>query len=185
MWAIIGLRYTLHPTKSCVLHINQSGDDSLSQFHLCGEQMNTVDEVTHLGITRRSDRRLMHLVEERVKRDRRTAYALFGAGIHGSNGIGTDRSLLIYHSYVYPVFMYGLESMVLDKRSIDTLAAFHMSIIVELQGLPTRCANAAVSHGEPATASCSATHCDPDTFCAILPSAKTIAWTSYSSANVL
>ena len=136
-------RYTLHPTKSCVLHINQSGDDSLSQFHLCGEQMNTVDEVTHLGITRRSDRRLTHLVEERVKRGRRTAYALFGAGLHGSNGIGTERSLLIYHSYVYPVFMYGLESMVLDKRSIDTLATFHMSIIKELQGLPTRCANAA------------------------------------------
>ena len=122
---------------------NQSGDDSLSQFHLCGEQMNSVDEVTHLGITRRSDRRLTHLVEERVKRGRRTAYALFGAGLHGSNGIGTERSLLIYHSYVYPVFMYGLESMVLDKRSIDTLATFHMSIIKELQGLPTRCANAA------------------------------------------
>ena len=136
-------RYTLHPTKSCVLHINQSGDDSLSQFHLCGGQMNTVDEVTHLGITRRSDRRLTHLVEERVKRGRRTAYALFGAGLHGSNGIGTERSLLIYHSYVYPVFMYGLESMVLDKRSIDTLATFHVSIIKELQGLPTRCANAA------------------------------------------
>ena len=33
--------------------------------------------------------------------------------------------------------------MVLDKRSIDTLATFHMSIIKELQGLPTRCANAA------------------------------------------
>ena len=98
-------RYTLHPTKSCVLHINQSGDDSLSQFHLCGGQMNTVDEVTHLGITRRSDRRLTHLVEERVKRGRRTAYALFGAGLHGSNGIGTERSLLIYHSYVYSVFM--------------------------------------------------------------------------------
>ena len=60
-------RYTLHPTKSCVLHINQFGDDSLSQFHLCGEQMNTVDEVTHLGFTRRSDRRLAHLVEERVR----------------------------------------------------------------------------------------------------------------------
>ena len=29
-------RYTLHPTNSCVLHINQSGDDSLSQFHICG-----------------------------------------------------------------------------------------------------------------------------------------------------
>ena len=39
--------------------------------------------------------------------------------------------------------MYGLESMVLDKRSIDTLATFHMSIIKELQGLPTRCSNAA------------------------------------------
>ena len=101
------------------LHINQSGDDSLSQFHLCGEQMNTVDEVTHLGITRRSDRRLTHLVEERVKRGRRTAYALFGAGLHGSNGIGTERSLLIYHSYVYPVFVYGLESMVLYKRSVN------------------------------------------------------------------
>ena len=61
-------RYTLHPTKSCVLHINQSGDDSLGQFHLCGEQMNTVDEVTHLGITRRSARRLTHLVEERSEK---------------------------------------------------------------------------------------------------------------------
>ena len=39
--------------------------------------------------------------------------------------------------------MYGLESMVLDTRSIDTLATFHMSIIKEVQGLPTRCANAA------------------------------------------
>ena len=59
-----------------------------------------------------------------------------------SNGIGTERSLQIYHSYVYPVFMYGLESIVLDKRSIDTLATFHMFIIKELQGLPIRCSNA-------------------------------------------
>ena len=90
-----------------------------------------------------SDRRLTHLVEERVKRGRRTAYALFGAGLRGSNGIGMERSILIHHSYVYPVFMYGLESMVLDKRSIDTLATFHMPIIKELPGLPTRIDNAA------------------------------------------
>ena len=43
-------RYTLVPIKSCVLHINQSGLGSLSQFDMCGEQINTVDEVTHLGI---------------------------------------------------------------------------------------------------------------------------------------
>ena len=107
------------------------------------EQINTVDEVTHLGITRRSDRGLTHLVEERVKRGRETASALFGKGLHGSNGIGTERSLLIYHSYVYPVFMYGLESIVLDKRSIDTLAYFHIFLIKEVHGLPTRCSNAA------------------------------------------
>ena len=141
------LTKTIHTTSDqivCLTH-QSINDDSLSQFYLCCEQMNTVDEVTHLGITRRSDRRLTHLVEERVKRGRRTAYALFGAGLHGSNGIGTERSLLIYHSYVYPVLMYGLESMVLDKRSIDTLATFHMSIIKELQGLPTRCVNAAAN----------------------------------------
>ena len=136
-------RYTLHPNKSCVLHINQSCVESLSQFHLCGEQMSTVNEVTHLGITRRSDRRLTQLVEERVKRGRRTIYALFGGGLHGNNGLGTERTLLIYHSYAHPVFVYGLESIVLDKRSIDTLAIFHISILMELPGLPTRCSNAA------------------------------------------
>ncbi len=41
-----------------------------------------------------------------------------------------------YHSYAYPVFMHGLESIVLDKLSIDTLATFHISILKELQGLP-------------------------------------------------
>ena len=123
-------RYSLHPTKSCVLHINQSGIESLSQFRLFGEKMTIVDEITDMGITRLSDSRLTQLVEERVKRGRRTAYyALFGAGLHGSNGSGTKITLLIYHCYVYPIFVYGLESIVLDKRSIDTLATFHISII--------------------------------------------------------
>ena len=72
-------RYTLHLTKSCVLHINQSGVDSLSQVsRICGEQMNTVDEVTHLRITRQSDRRLTHLVKEQVTRGRRIACPVWG-----------------------------------------------------------------------------------------------------------
>ena len=132
--------YTLHPTKSCLSHINQSGVESLSQFHLCGEQINTIDEVTHLGITRQRDRRLTQLVEEHVKSGRRLHMHCLGQASMAATDLVRREH---YHSYAYPVFMHGLESIVLDKLSIDTLATFHISILKELQGLPTRCSNAA------------------------------------------
>ena len=73
------------------------------------------------------------LVEERITSARRTAYALMGAGFHGHNGLNPKVSRTIYNLYVLPCLLYGLETVILLQKDIDSLNDFHKDMLRRIQ----------------------------------------------------
>ena len=139
-------RYILHPQKSCIMIIGAqklTPIPSLRKWTLNGKEVPIVDSLTHLGIDRSSKCDYTNLIQERISKARRTAGALLGAGLHGSNGVGTNVALQIYNTYVLPVYLFGLEAIVLGPKCISLLEAYHSSVVKQIQGLPTRCSTAA------------------------------------------
>ena len=82
--------------------------------------------------------------EARLENARRTKYALMGSGFHGTNGIDAATSYKIYHTYVLPKLIYGLEVLPLKKKHVENLESFHRKSIRYLQSLPQRIATAAI-----------------------------------------
>ena len=70
-----------------VLSIEQWNKNGI--FNLNGNDIEVVEECTHLGIQRDSKSRSGHTrtVDERIQSARRCAYSLMGAGLHGQNGV--------------------------------------------------------------------------------------------------
>jgi hypothetical protein len=83
-------------------------------------------------------------IEARLENARRTKYALIGSGFHGTNGIDAVTSYRIYHTYVLPRLIYGLEVLPLKKKHVENLESFHRKSIRYLQSLPQRIATAAI-----------------------------------------
>ena len=67
-----------------------------------------------------------------------------GSGFHGTNGIDAVTSYKIYHTYVLPRLIYGLEVLPLKKKHVENLEAFHRKSIRYLQSLPQRIATATI-----------------------------------------
>ena len=94
----------------------------------------------HLGILK--DERNHVKLEGRIKKARNALYALFGAGLHGRNGLPPGTSLHIWLAYVEPILLYGLETVLLTKKELDVLLQFERKTLKELQFLPIRTSNA-------------------------------------------
>ena len=71
-------------------------------------------------------------------------YSLFGAGLHGKNGLNPAISKHIWSTFVSPRLLYGLEILNLKDKHIKQLEQYHQNTLKQLQWLPDRCANVAV-----------------------------------------
>jgi hypothetical protein len=67
-----------------------------------------------------------------------------GSGFHGTNGMDGVTSYKIYHTYVLPRLIYGLEVLPLKKKHVENLETFHRKSMRYLQSLPQRIATAAI-----------------------------------------
>ena len=64
-----------------------------------------------------------------------------GSGFHGTNGIDAVTSHRIYHTYVLPRLIYGLEVLPLKKKHVENLESFHRKSMRYLQSLPPKNSN--------------------------------------------
>ena len=111
---------------------------------LYGEEVGCSASEKHLGIYRNAKNTNMDTVHERVKSARRATYSLMGAGLHGLNGVGPEVALMQYKIYVIPILLYGLESLVLNPKEIETLEIYHRTCLRYIQHLPKSTAKAAL-----------------------------------------
>jgi hypothetical protein len=96
---------------------------------------------THLGIIRNISGKLD--LDKMLKTGRQTLYTLFGAGLHGRNGLNPQISKHIWSTYVVPRFLYGLEIQHLTEQQLNQLSQFQKKSLKQLQWLPEKCSIAA------------------------------------------
>ena len=135
-------RRSINTSKSAVLWYSASAPLDLD---LNGAALPSAEEAIHLGLLQSpcvkvNDKR----TTERINIATRTLYALFSAGLHGRNGLNPVTTGKIWSTYVMPRLLYGSELWMLQQKHIAQLETFQRKKLRELQGLPDRCANAAV-----------------------------------------
>ena len=138
-------RYNIHPQKCQGLALGTAVKPTVT---VCGKEIGCTDSITHLGITRYRDTRgrlsLDDTIIDRVSLANRTAYAMMGAGLHGTNGLSPAVTMQMYTAYVLPRLLYGMECLTLLLKHIKMLNEAHRLTVRQLQGLPPRTAVCAV-----------------------------------------
>jgi hypothetical protein len=103
------------------------------------------DQAVHLGILHSPNPDInTQRVNKHLEIATKTLYALFGAGLHGRNGINPTAMTKIWQSYILPRLLYGAEIWMLNKTQILRLETFQLKKLKQLQGLPPRTSSIAV-----------------------------------------
>ena len=127
-------RYTYNTDKTKSIIVNSKDDTKLL---LNGKTLSTSSKEKHLGIIRNKRNDNSDTIQARIQDARRAAYSLMGAGLCGLNGSGTEVAILLYSTYIVPVMLYGLESLVLQDNEVEILEAFHRRNIRHILHLPS------------------------------------------------
>ena len=139
-------RYGLNNDKSVILEVlpNKKHKPAERTWMLRGKEISTSDTLTHVGVKRFACGIADTTIEEHILCANRCAYALMGAGLHGSNGAGPKVCYQIVKTYVLPRLVYGLEVLLLTKKQMNELSTYYLQLLKHIQGLPKRTASCAV-----------------------------------------
>ncbi|XP_063427548.1 uncharacterized protein LOC134711049 [Mytilus trossulus] len=133
--------YKLQPQKSVAIHIKPKPTKNNCEpehYQLGKDPMPNVTKSTHLGIIRTTSMRqnIESNVEENVKKARRSAYALFGSGFHGENGLDPESLIHLYKTYISPVLLYGMELLTPKSAHLETLEKFQKKMLKQILSVP-------------------------------------------------
>ena len=65
-------------------------------------------------------------------------------GLHGTNGLNSETSYVIYKCCVIPRMLYGLEVIYLNKTQLNQLKRCHLRTLRQIQALPQRTASLSI-----------------------------------------
>ena len=138
-------RYLFSTTKSRIMAVNSTASDKESlHLTLNGEEIKMSEKEKHVGLQRTERWGNKETVEERIKSGRRTAYALFGSGYHGLNGLPPIISTRMVSLFVTPVMLHSLEALILKNGELELLEIQFRKMLRCLQHLPESTALPAV-----------------------------------------
>ena len=72
------------------------------------------------------------------------AYSLMGAGLHGINGVSPAVSLTLIKTYITPVLLHGLDSVIPRETDYKTLEKYYRGLLRQIQHLPQSTAKPAI-----------------------------------------
>ena len=135
-------RYYIHPMKSHILRYC-CGRKKKPDFDifLSGDRVDITDSAVHLGIVRNTSRKVD--IEGKITLGRKTAYSLMGAGFHGGSGLKPSQNGHIWTIFVIPRLLYGLDTLLLKNKDIQTLEKFQRKCLKQIQVLPDNTSNSA------------------------------------------
>ena len=141
--------YKLQPQKSVAIRIKPSSTRKISERHqytLGDGIMPNVEKAVHLGVIRTSSAKqnVEENVQENITKARRSAYALFGCGFHGENGLDPETTIHLFKTYITPVLMYGMELLTPRDAQLDSLEKFQKKMVKQLLSLPMNTPDPAV-----------------------------------------
>ena len=121
--------FLIQPDKSVLLPVPYKAaekQDSDFQIMVADKAMPVVTQTMHMVIMRSANSQ-ESAVQENIKKDRKTAHSLMGAGLHGENGLDPDTSIYLLQTYVIPILVYGLEVVLPTGVYLDKLDRVHKS----------------------------------------------------------
>ena len=136
-------RYCIHPAKSHILRYccGRKKKPDLDIF-LSGDRVDITDSAVHLGIVRNTSSKVD--IEGKITLGRKTASSLMGAGFHGGGGgLKPSQNGHIWTTFVIPRLLYGLDTLLMKNKDIQTLEKFQKKCLKQIQGLPDNASNSA------------------------------------------
>jgi hypothetical protein len=112
--------------------------------YMAGELLTVNAEGTHIGVVQSPDATNEKRARSNIAAARATVYSMFGAGLHGENGLNPRYSIHLWNTIALPCLLNGTEVWRLNPRETEPLEVFQRSVLRQLQGLPDSAANAAV-----------------------------------------
>ena len=110
-----------------------------------GQPIQFSDTATHLGIIQGNLKNFNDLrVNDRIRNASQALYSLFGAGLHGRNGLNPAICGKLWQTYIIPRLLYGAEIWVLNRKQLERMEVFQREKLRQIQNLPERTANIAV-----------------------------------------
>ena len=114
-------QYKLQLQKSMVIQMESKKKSRHNPIELKLKDtiLPNVETATHLGIqcSKTDKETIKNIVNENIKKAKRTAYILMSARFHGYNGLDPSTSIHILQTYVIPTITYGLEVLIPDKKN--------------------------------------------------------------------
>jgi hypothetical protein len=117
-----------------------------SVFKVKGSHLPLDDEATHLGIHHSAvTKKNLNgtRVAKNIKAARGALYSLFGAGLHGKNGLTPPLCKHLWQVYIMTILTYGTETWQLSTTKVEPMERFQRKSLRALQSLPDSTANAA------------------------------------------
>ena len=141
-------RYQFSKTKSKVMvfgkpsHTKMWHDDPT--WTLNGENLGVAQEEVHLGLTRTPCNKATRMVQENIKKARRSAYSLMNAGLYGMNGVHPRIGIKLWKTCVLPILLFGLEGRRLNVADSEQLEKFQRLMLRNIMHLPKATATPAL-----------------------------------------
>ena len=141
-------RYQYSKAKSKVMVFGSTASVNIWKedppWILRGNTLDVSAEETHLGLIRTPKDTVTKLVQDNIKKARRSAYSLMSAGMYGINGVHPRESIKLWQTFALPVLLYGLEGRRMCHTDIERLEKSQRQVLRCSMNLPTGTANAAL-----------------------------------------
>ena len=86
----------------------------------------------------------LNTIENNLKKSRRASYVLMHTGLHGENGLDPTTSINLLRTFLFPIMLYGLETLLPSGKNLELLNKHHRTIIKLVLSLPTNVANQSI-----------------------------------------
>ena len=130
-------KVTFNTSKSDIIIYNNRNKEK-TEWQIGKDTIESSSSTTHLGLLREDSNKFD--IRPKIQMARKTMYSLMGAGLHGRRGLNPLSSYRIWECFGLPRATYGLESVRLAKKDIDSLEKYQRGLLKQLQSLPDRCA---------------------------------------------
>lgn len=139
-------KYSLQPAKCKIIKSGKQLTEDPFNFDLNGERLENVETAVHLGIThhKNNGKTIKTHIDGNISKARRTMYSLMGTGLHGKNGLNPVSCLQLFHVYVLPVLLYGLEILLPGPGQLAPIETFNRKCLKQILSLPNNTGDCAV-----------------------------------------
>ena len=126
--------YTLLPTKSVIIPIKTCSKTTYDNenWYMNDKFLAKAEKAPHIGIQRDSKNSTLATIEENLKKIKKSTLQPNGIRTTRENGLDPATAISILRTYVIPIMLYGLETLLPAGRPFDLLERQYKKMIKQI-----------------------------------------------------